>query len=353
MATEIVERVRSAVHSERPVKTLRSAGTAHYVGLLIILAITVLWAISVGRFELPYIKVLAALGMPFTSGIELSPVEQSVVSNIRLPRVITAGLVGAMLAMSGAVLQGVFRNPLVGPQILGVSGGAAFGGVLAILVEATVILMMVSSFVFGVLALAMTLAVEFFSKQKGTLTLVLGGIVVGALFGALVSIVKFAADPDDKLPAIVFWLMGSFVGSSYEYLTPLLPLTAVCFVLLYKARYVLNVLALGDEDAKLLKLDVGRARILFLIASTALTSATVAVAGIVGWVGLMIPHICRFAFGADYRQLLVTSSLFGAIYMIVVDTIARNTAYGEIPVGVITALLGAPIFGYLLCRKQP
>ncbi len=146
--------------------------------------------------------------------------------------------------------------------------------------------------------------------------------------------------------------MGSFVGSAYEYLVPILPVFVICSILLFRARYALNVLALGDEDARILNIDVTRARIMFLLASTALTAFTVSIAGIIGWVGLMIPHICRFAFGPDYRHLLTTSALFGAIYLIVVDTLARNTSYGEIPVGVITALLGAPIFGYLLSRSR-
>jgi len=324
----------------------------HYGVLVCLLVLSMLWAISMGRFGLPFDKVLAALNVPFFGGIELNQMEKSVVLTIRLPRVLTAALVGAMLSVSGAVLQGVFRNPLVGPQILGVSGGAAFGGVLAILFNASVVAMMASSAVFGAAALAATLAIEYFSRTKGTLTLVLGGIVVGALFGALVSVVKFAADPDDKLPAIVFWLMGSFVGSTYRYMVPLIPVFLICGFFLYRSRYILNVLALGDEDARILKVNVRTVRLLYLVSSTALTASTVAIAGIIGWVGLMIPHICRFAFGSDYRHLLNTSALFGASYMVIVDTLARNTAYGEIPVGVITALLGAPIFGYLLCRKQ-
>ena len=228
----------------------------HYVGLILALITSILCGISIGRFELSLDKVLAALNIPFTSSIELNAMEQNVVSNIRLPRVITAALVGAMLSISGAVLQGVFRNPLVGPQILGVSGGAAFGGVLSILLELSILLMMLSSFVFGISALLITLLIEKLSQTKGVLTLVLGGIVVGALFGALVSIIKFAADPDDKLPAIVFWLMGSFVGSAYEYLVPLVPVFVVSSLILFRARYALNVLALGDEDAKTLSMNV-------------------------------------------------------------------------------------------------
>ncbi len=324
----------------------------HYVLLSFFLFLCILYSISIGRFELGFIKVLAALKFPFLEHIPLDSMEESVVINIRLPRVLVAIFVGGMLSVSGAVLQGVFHNPLVGPQLLGTSAGAAFGGVIAILFGLSLFFMVCISFLSGILSLFMTLCIEKISKLKGTLTLILGGIVVGAFFSALVSIIKFAADPDDQLPAIVFWLLGSLVGTSYNDVLLIVVVCIISMTVIIKARYSLNVLSIGDEDAQVLGIDIRKARIIFLFSSTAMISVTVAIVGIVGWVGQMIPHICRFMFGSDYRHLIITSFLFGASYMVLVDAFARNTSYGEIPVGVITALLGAPIFAYLICKQR-
>lgn len=322
------------------------------VGILVfLLGLSILVSLGIGRFGVP-VKHVA--GILLANLVPVDPtwksVEELVVELVRLPRILTAGLAGAGLAVAGAALQGVFRNPLVGPQIIGVSSGAAFGGAFAILTSESQILLIAAAFGFGMLAM---LVVYTISRQRGRasiLMLVLSGIVTSAFFSALVSITKFVADPDDKLPAIVFWLLGSFASASFE--TVLLigvPVVAGTLVV-YLMRFQINVLSLGDEEAQSLGLKVERTRWIVLTAVALISAAVVAAAGVVGWVGLVIPHFARMLTGPDHKVLVPVSALIGAIYLIHVDNVARTSIAAEIPVGIITALLGAPIFAFLLRR---
>ena len=278
------------------------------------------------------------------------PVQARVVEMIRVPRVLLAGLAGAGLAVAGAALQGVFRNPLVGPQIIGVSSGAAFGGALAILLSESQLLLIGGAFGFGMLAMVI---VYLISRQQGRtsiLMLVLSGIVTSAFFAALVSVTKFVADPDDKLPAIVFWLMGSFASASYDKVFLVALPVALGSLVIYLMRFQINILSLGEEEAQSLGLKVERTRWVVLIAVALISAAVVAAAGIVGWVGLVIPHFARMLTGPDHKTLIPAAALIGAIYLIHVDTVARSAIAAEIPVGILTALIGAPVFAVLLRR---
>ncbi len=324
--------------------------------LLIILAAVIIFALSVGRYHVSFSKVIMILVdniVHITNEAEehWTTIEEKVVELVRLPRIIVAGLCGASLSITGAAMQGVFRNPLVSPQIAGVSSGAAFGGVLAILLLLPGIFVPAFAFIFGIAALLLTLGISR-AGRGSILSLVLGGIVTSSFFAALVSLVKYVADPDDILPTIVYWLMGSYNESRYiDVLYVGIPMITAG-LLLYKMRFVINILSLGEEEARSLNIKVDHSRRIILFCSAILVSATVSVSGIVGWVGLVIPHFARMITGAGHERVLPVSILSGAIYMILVDTIARTATQGEIPIGILTALVGAPVFGWLVYRIQ-
>lgn len=331
----------------------RSNLTWLYWALVAALALSILIALGQGRYEIDFYSVSLILfeNIATVSG-SWKPVDERIVELIRLPRIIVAGIAGAGLAVAGAALQGIFKNPLVGPQIIGVSSGAAFGGAFAILVSESQVLLVSLAFIFGLLAIALVYMVSRQNGRASILMLVLSGIVISAFFSALVSLTKFVADPDDKLPAIVFWLMGSFASASYEKVS-LIGLPVVFgIVVIYLLRFQLNVLSLGDEQAQSLGLEVEKIRWIVLAAIALVSAAVVAAAGVIGWVGLVIPHFSRMLCGPDHKVLIPVSALVGAIYLIHVDTVARTISQAEIPVGIITALIGAPIFAYLLRKAS-
>ena len=316
-----------------------------------LLGLSVVMSLGIGRFGVPLENVVGII-LDGIINIEPTwkPVEERVVELIRMPRILIAGLTGAGLAVAGAALQGVFRNPLVGPQIIGVSSGAAFGGAFAILISESQMMLIGGAFSFGILAMLIVYTVSRQQGRASILMLVLSGIVTSAFFSALVSITKFVADPDDKLPAIVFWLMGSFASASYEKVFLIGIPVALGSIVVYLMRFQINVLSLGDEEAQSLGLKVERTRWIVLVAVALISAAVVAAAGIVGWVGLVIPHFARMLTGPDHKVLIPAAALIGAVYLIQVDNVARASIAAEIPVGIITAMLGAPVFAYLLRR---
>jgi iron complex transport system permease protein len=276
----------------------------------------------------------------------------SVVIDVRLPRIAAALLVGAGLSLSGACYQGVFRNPLVSPFILGVSAGAGFGAALAILFLPQPGAVPVTAFVFGLLAVAMCFVLGRSYRSAPTLVLILSGIVVGALFSALLSLLKYVADPESKLPVIEFWLLGSLSSVTKDDVGVLLGLFLPCAAVLWALRWRLNLLALGDDEARSLGVNVMRLRIVVIVASTLIAASTVAVAGIIGWVGLVIPHAARILVGADFRRVLPASAALGGCYLMLVDDLARTVTAAELPIGVLTAIVGAPVFALLLRRSR-
>jgi iron complex transport system permease protein len=302
-------------------------------------------ALFLGAYGVTPLQVLHILANAFT-GID-SP-EAAIVLDIRLPRIILAGLVGMSLSTSGATLQAVLRNPLVDPFILGISAGAAFGCSLAIGFLPGVSLQ-VMAFAFGGLAVFMACAMARSGGDISRLSLVLSGVIVSALFTALVSIVKFLVDPM-KLQSIVYWLMGSFALSDW----PQVKSAGIGIVIgclpIYLLRWRLNVISMGDEEARTLGVNVSRKRVIFIAAATLAVTSAVAVSGIIGWIGLMVPHLVRMLAGPDHRRLLPLSMAGGAAFMIIADTIARNLTAADVPVGIITALAGAPFFIYLMRR---
>jgi iron complex transport system permease protein len=309
--------------------------------------------LSMGNMEigpLTVIKILFSRIFPITPS--WSPTLDSVVMDVRLPRVAAGLLVGAGLSLSGASFQGVFRNPLVSPHILGVAAGAGFGAAMAILLYDHILFIQLMAFACGMLAVGLTYLISRYQKMTPILMLVLSGIVVGALFSALTSFVKYIADPMNKMPAIVFWLLGSLNHVSNEDLVIVAPVFLLCMALLLSVRWRINLLAMGDEDARALGVNTERLKALIIICATTITAASVCISGIIGWIGIVIPHIGRMLVGPDHKQLLPTSLLIGAGYLAAVDMVARSLLVTEIPIGILTAIIGAPIFVYLLRKNR-
>lgn len=323
------------------------------VVLPVVLAVVAVAALAVGRYTVPFDRVVAILlGQVLPLPRTWTDTEAIAVLNVRLPRVLLSVLVGAGLAVCGAVLQAVFRNPIVSPQILGVSSGASFGGALAIILGLGYAALVTGAFAFGLLALV---AVFLVSRAGGTsppLMIVLSGVVVGAFFTALVSLLTYLADPYDELQSIVFWLLGSLATATYAKVA-VAGVPALAGVVLFLAlRWRINVLSLGDEDAATLGVRAGPLRWLLLTTVAAVVAGAVAVSGVIGWVGLVVPHLARLWVGPDHRMLLPVTVLIGAAYLTVIDTLTRTIGVAEIPLGVLTAVIGAPVFLVLLHRSR-
>ena len=321
--------------------------------LLVALAATLLLALAVGPFPLRAADVVTALGRMFaTHDGAMSPGE-IVFMRVRLPRVAAAALVGAALAGAGTAYQTLFRNPLVSPDILGVSSGAGLGAVLGILLSLPVAGIQALAFLLGLgtVALVYLIAAALHGHDR-TLVLVLSGVVVGALAGACISLVKILADPYDQLPAITFWLLGSLAGVKLADLAIVAPLVLLGLVPLILLRWRIGVLSLGDDEARALGVDVPQLRVLVIAAATLLTASAVAISGIIGWIGLLIPHAARLLVGPDFGRLLPLAMLLGAAFLLAVDTLCRTVATIEIPPGVLTALIGTPFFLWLFALSR-
>lgn len=319
--------------------------------LTTLLIASIIFAIGAGRFPVSIPRICEIiLTAIFDSGTVLTQMDERIVLLVRLPRVLIAALSGAALAVGGAALQGVFRNPLVSPQVLGISQGAAFGGAIAILFGYSGLVLLGLSFVFGLLALVLVGFLARINGRTEVITVILSGMVIGALFASLVSIIQFFADPNASLPAIVYWLMGSFASATWERFWLAIPGMGIGLVIIWLMRYRLNLLALEEQEARSLGVRPDRERWYVFIAIALMTGTSVAVAGIVGWIGLVVPHIARILVGEDHRLMIPASALLGAAYLTFIDTVARTLTSAEIPLGVLTALIGAPVFGYLLRR---
>lgn len=275
-----------------------------------------------------------------------------VVIRIRLPRALMAMMVGAGLSISGAAFQGMFNNPLVSPYLLGVSSGAGFGAALAILFESSTIAIQFYSFLFGIIAVVLTYSISRVYKTTPLLMLVLSGVVVSSLFMALISLIKFVADPEEKLPTIVFWIMGSLGGVRLGDILLIFPPIVLGMVGLLLVRWRINLMSMGDREAKAMGTKVELLKAIIIICTTMISAAAVSVCGIIGWVGLVIPHICRMWVGPDHKVLLPTTIVVGACYLLLIDNFARTMTSSEIPLGILTAIIGAPFFAYLLRRSK-
>ncbi|MGE0099557.1 MAG: FecCD family ABC transporter permease [Hydrogenophaga sp.] len=313
----------------------------------------VLVALALGRTDIPLSDIWHLL----TSLLQGAPAPneqvQTVVLQIRGPRIVAAIAVGGALAVAGAVFQGLFRNPLVSPDILGASAGAALGAVLGIFLSFGVFGIQAAAFVGGLLAVALVYGVGSTVRHGDpVLVLLLAGIVIGALLGAGIGLVKVLADPYNQLPAMTFWLLGSLAAAHADDLLPLIGPVALGTVVLLLLRWRMDVMSLPEEEARSLGARTTGLRLLIVAAATLVTAASVAAAGIVGWVGLVVPHLARFLVGPSFARLLPTSAALGGGFLLLIDSLARTLAPVEIPLGILTALIGSPFFIVLLRRAS-
>ena len=319
-------------------------------GLLIGSAVLALAAIGMGRFSMSIPQTLATLFPGSFPEIEVTQTMRNVIFNIRLPRVLLSLLAGAGLSVAGASFQGLFSNPLATPDTLGVATGASFGAALGILLGCNMFLTQVCALATGMLAVAIVYAVSRVRGGTNMVMIILGGMVVSSLFSALVSMIKYVADPQDVLPAITFWLMGSLSATNFQTLLLGAPFILAGTAMIFALRWRLNVLSLNEDEAHTLGVNVKLLRVLVILASTMITASVVSMCGLIGWVGLLIPHISRMLFGNDNRRVIPASIGLGAIFMLLIDTLARTVSASEIPVSILTAVIGAPVF-IILLRK--
>lgn len=323
-----------------------------YFSFLLLLPLaTAIVCIGVGRYSLTIGESLSVLvqGLSGRAG-DVSPQSYSVIMNIRLPRVLLALICGSGLAIAGASLQAMLGNPMVSPDTLGVASGACFGAALALLFDGNIVVVQLSSVGFGIAAICITYGVSRGAGGRNIIMLVLSGLVVSALFQAFVSLVKYVADVDDQLPAITYWLMGSLTNITYKGLVmggiPILLSTAVLFALRWKC----NILTFGDDEARSMGVNVRAMRGVIVLASTVITASCVSMCGQVGWVGLLVPHVCRMLFCSDNAKVIPACVSLGAVFLLLIDTVARSATAAEIPISILTATMGAPFFIMLLKR---
>ena len=319
-----------------------------------VLAAGLLLAFTVGRYPVTVSDLVQVLAAKLTGSTAVVPANvENVILQVRGPRVLAAVMTGAALAIAGTAFQGLFRNPLVSPDILGASSGAALGAVIGIFFSLGVVFIQLFAFAGGLVAVAAVYMIGAAVRSRDPiLVLVLTGVVVGALLGAGVGLVKYLADPYNQLPAMTFWLLGSLAATTVADLVPLFGPVAIGAAVLMALRWRMNVMSLPEEEARSLGVATGPLRIAIVAAATLVTSASVATAGIVGWVGLVVPHMARSLVGPDFARLLPASAILGGGFLLLIDTLARTVAPVEIPLGILTAVIGTPFFIWLLASMS-
>lgn len=323
--------------------------------LMLILLFAVMLSFTLGRYGIPIQDVIHAINSRITgTHAALPSAVEIVIFKVRIPRIIAAMLIGGALSMSGATYQGLFKNPMVSPDILGASAGAGFGAALGILMSFDIVGIQTASFLFGLAAVGLTFLISSIIGRNNSalLALVLTGMVISTLFSSFISMTKYVADPYSKLPAITFWLLGGLSSVSMSDIKMITVPILMGTIPLLLLRWRLNVLSFGEEEAKAMGIDTARIRTVVIICSTLLTAASVSVCGMIGWIGLIIPHLARMLVGPDYKILLPASLLVGSTFLLLVDDIARSAFQLEIPLGILTSIIGAPFFIYLLIRGK-
>lgn len=314
----------------------------HIYITIVIVFVSFIFSLGIGRYPIAINDIL-----------NNDTKAMSVFFHLRMPRVLAAFLIGSALACSGACFQGIFKNPLVSPNILGAASGASFGVALAILFSLKIQYIQITAFGFGLLAVFMTLMMSRnIPRHDPSLSLVLSGMLVQGLFSALVSLIKYVCDPYEKLPTITFWLMGGLGNISLNDLIPLGSILTLAMIPLILLRWKINILALSEEEAISLGVNTKFLRRIIIICSTLLSSCVVSFAGVIGWVGLVVPHMVRIMVGSNYKLVIPFSIMIGGVYLLIVDDIARSSVAFEIPLGIITSLFGIPFFAYLLIKGR-
>ena len=353
----MTENIIDAMQTSTVKPMLHSAASRRARFVVLALALTLIGATAIslllGRYP---IDPAQAVAMLVNQIVPLDPIwtEQQVTLffNVRLPRILLALMVGCCLACAGAAYQGTFQNPLVSPDILGASQGAAFGAAVAILLGVSSFTTSLFAFGFSLITVLLVLLISTRARGNHMMVVVLAGVMVSSLFQAGVSYAKLVADPTDELADITYWLMGSLTGANMRDIGMVFPIMLIGCATLFALRWRINILTMGDDEAATMGVNARRTRIVVIIAATLVTAASVCVTGMIGWVGLVIPHLCRMLVGADYRRLIPASMLMGASFLLIVDDVARLATTAEIPIGILTAFVGAPFFLYLITRKK-
>ena len=321
--------------------------------LFVVLIILILACLCVGKYSISPGECLKILAGKITGAEPTwNGMDEKMLLGVRLPRTMAAVIVGAALSLSGAVYQGIFKNPLVSPDFLGVSSGACVGAAVAILLSMSSAFVQFFAFMGGIIAVALTLFIPRVMRSKSNIMLVLAGIIVGGAMSSILGFIKYIADPETQLAAITYWQLGSFAYVDNTAVLSILPLSIIAATVVIAMSWWINVLSLGEQEASSLGANVSVLRGVCIVCSTVLTAAAVCISGTIGWVGLVIPHFGRMIAGSDNRRLLPASALIGGIFMLFVDTITRIIGPAEMPVSILTGIIGAPFFAWLLYRQR-
>ena len=315
--------------------------------LITLMILMALLSLSCGRMAISLEHVVSSL-----LGTNENLMENNIILNLRLPRILTALLIGSAMAMAGTTFQGVFRNPLVSPGMLGVSNGACIGAALAIIAGWHLWGIQILAFVGGISAVMLTLIVPRLMKKDSAIILVLAGVIVSGFMGACMGLITYMADPETQLADIVYWQLGSLTKSNYTNLLYFSPVMLLSAFALFAMRWRINLLSLGEQEAKLMGANVSFERNVMIAFSTLLTASAVCLSGTIGWIGLIIPHLARMLIGDNNLRTLPVAALIGAIFLLLVDTLARNLYAQEIPLGILTGFIGAPFFAWVLIRQR-
>jgi len=323
-----------------------------FIILLILLVAFFLAAVCIGRYSMNPLDVLSSIGSRLKAQPPADETMDTVLFVIRIPRALAAIMVGAMLSISGAVYQGVFRNPLVSPEFLGVTSGACVGAALAILLGVSVLERQIFAFAFGIGAVCLTMLIPKVMRNSGNLMLVLAGIIVRGFMDSILGVMKFLAEGTVEMSTIVFWQMGSIASVKGEEVLAISPIFLIGLILLLCLSWRINILSFGEVEARSLGVNVPVLRGSLIVISSLLTASAVCISGTIGWIGLVIPHLSRMVVGADHTKMLPATAMLGAIFMLIIDTVARAATSLEIPLSILTGLLGAPFFAWLLFRQK-
>lgn len=320
---------------------------------LALLLIAMVASLAIGRYSIPIgetTRIILSHILPIAQTPE--EIESAVVLSLRLPRTIAAALVGAAMALSGATYQSIFKNPMCSPDLLGVTSGACVGAAIAILMHLGSGGIQLFAFAFGIATVALTVSIPRFMRNESTTVLILSGIVVGSLMSSIMNIIKFIADADTELAEITYWTMGSFATVSLPDIVPVLPTILIPVIIIMLMRYRLNVLSLGDDEARSLGVNLRTTRGVFILCSTLITASCVCLCGTIGWVGLVIPHCARLIIGADNRRMLPVAMLLGGVFMLIIDILCRTINAAELRIGILTGIIGAPFFIFILIKQS-
>ena len=332
---------------------LREDGWGAHVVLGLALAALIMYALCAGRYQVSALDSLKVLWAALTGGESgTTTMTENVVLQLRLPRILAAIVVGSCLSISGATYQGIFRNPLVSPDFLGVSSGACIGAAVAILLALGSQFIQLFAFLGGILAVALTVALPRLIRSDSNIMLVLSGIIVGGAMSAIMGMIKYWADPATELAAITYWQMGSLSYITYDTLASIAVPVVVCTVLLVLMGWWIDILSLGESDAQTLGANVRLVRNVAILCATLLTASSVCIAGTIGWIGLVIPHFGRMIVGSDNRRLLPASCLIGALFLLAVDTVNRTVGATELPISILTGAIGAPVYAWILYKQR-